>query len=111
MAKGCKKIWKALVGLGFAACGASKIMGINSQEKRFSDLNWSQSNMKIIGGAEVVGATMLACKKTSKLGAFILFAASSCLLATGLKHKRKQELVLDGLGVIVALSVLRQKKK
>lgn len=111
MAKGCKKIWKLFVGLGFAACGASKIMGITSQEKRFSDLNWSQSNMKMIGGAEVAGAAMLACKKTSKLGAFILFASALCLFTTGLIHKRKQELALDGLGIFAALSLFRCKKK
>ncbi|CAI3925177.1 MULTISPECIES: DoxX family protein [Commensalibacter] len=109
MAKPCKKIWRTLVGLGFAACGISKVMGIEIQEKRFSQLNWTQSNMKTIGGAQIAGAALLSCKKTSKLGALLLAASALCLLITGLKHNRKQELAIDGLGIFAALSILFSK--
>lgn len=110
MAKCCKKIFKTLVGLGFAACGTSKVLGASIQEKRFSEMNWSQTNMKIVGGLEVAGASMLLCKKTSKLGALTLLAAATCMFAASLKHKRKQDLALDGVGILAALSLLRCKK-
>lgn len=99
-----------MVGLGFAACGTSKILGAGFQEKKFSEMNWSKSNMKIVGGLEVAGASMLLCKKTSKLGALTLLATVTCLFPTILKHKRKLDLVIDGLGIFAALSLLRCKK-
>ncbi|MDI2090198.1 DoxX family protein [Commensalibacter oyaizuii] len=111
MAKPCKKIWHSLVGLGFAACGISKVMGVDIQEKRFSALNWSESNMKTLGGAQIAGAALLTCKKTSKLGALLLAATALCLFFTGLKHNRKEELAIDSVGVIAALSLLFCKKK
>lgn len=110
MAKPCKKIWRTLVGLGFAACGISKVLGVEIQEKRFSQLNWTQSNMKTIGAAQITGAALLSCKKTSKLGALLLAASALCLFVTGIKHNRKEELVIDGLGVFAALTVLCSKK-
>lgn len=110
MAKPCKKIWRTLVGLGFAACGISKVLGVEIQEKRFSELDWTQSNMKTLGSAQIAGAVLLSCKKTSKLGALLLAASALCLLVTGLKHNRKEELAIDGFGVLAALSLIFCKK-
>ncbi len=110
MAKYCKKIWKAIIGLGFAACGTSKILGASIQEKRFSEMNWSKTNMRLVGALEVTGASMLLCKKTTKLGALIMLASTACLFSASLKHKRKQELALDSVGIFAALSLLRCKK-
>ncbi|CAI3926168.1 unnamed protein product [Commensalibacter communis] len=110
MAKHCKKIWRALVGLGFAACGISKVLGVDIQAKRFAQLNWSESNMKTLGGAQIAGAAMLGCKKTSKLGALLLAGSALCLLVTGFKHNRKEELAIDSFGVLAALSILFSKK-
>lgn len=110
MCKLIRKLFPKLVGLGFAACGISKILGVEIQQKRFSALNWSESNMQILGGAQVAGVAMLTCKKTSRLGALLLAASSLCLFSAGLKHNKQEELIIDSVGILAALSLFFMKK-
>ncbi|WP_338330646.1 hypothetical protein, partial [Commensalibacter sp. Nvir] len=94
-----------------ALCGLSKVFNFNIQAKRFANLGWSTSNMKLLGGTQITGVSMLFCKKTSKLGALLLLSTATCLMMTGLFHKRKKELAFNGIGVLSALALLFCKKK
>lgn len=110
MSKHCKRIWRCLVSMGFAACGVSKLIGIEAQQKRFANIQWSKKDMQVVGGIQLLGASMLTCKKSSKLGALILVATSLCMVTTSIKHEEKKEVPLDIFGFLAALSLLFCKK-
>lgn len=110
MSKKCSCIARSVVGLGYLACGISKLAGLRSQKERFFDWGWKAKDMKLIGVAETTGALLLAAKPTRKIGCVILGATSLCMVISGLLHGDKATALPHAGGFIATLCIFFRKK-
>lgn len=94
-------IWHAIVGIGFAAAGISKLVAVEPQKRLFSSWNWSRQDMQIMGASELVGSALIMTRSTQRLGAALLSASSICLLITELRHG-DDKLVTPRMGMLAA---------
>ena len=94
-------IWHAVVGIGFAAAGISKLVAVEPQKRLFGSWNWSRQDMQIMGASELVGAALIMTRSTQRLGAALLSASSVCLLITELRHG-DDKLVTPRMGMLAA---------
>jgi hypothetical protein len=97
-----------LAGLAIALAGADKLLGQRAYKSFFGDLGWSETEMRQVGGAELLGGLLMALKPTRRLGAGIVIAASARVLGTELKQDvpkaaaARAGLLLAAVGALVA---------
>ncbi len=90
-----------IIGASIVVAGADKLIGDRAYKTMFSDLGWSQDQMRRVGGAEVLGGLLMMVRPTRRLGAAIVIAASATVLAAELQH-RDMKLAAPRGGVILA---------
>ncbi len=89
-----------LAGGSIALAGVDKLMGDRAYETMFSDLGWTQEQMRHLALAEVVGGLLMIPKATRRLGAAVVIAASASVLAAELK-KGQVKLAASRGGVLL----------
>lgn len=94
-------VWHAVVGIGFATAGISKMIAVEPQERLFGSWSWSRRDMQIMGASELLGAALIMTRSTQRLGAALLSASSVCLLITELRHGNDR-LVTPRMGMLAA---------
>lgn len=90
-----------LVGGAVALAGADKLLRSPGYEAMFKHLGWSEAEMQKLGGAEVLGGLLMMLRPTRRLGAAIVLAASTAVLATEIK-KGDMKLAASRGGVLLA---------
>lgn len=76
----------SLVGVGMAVAGADKLAGERSYVRLYRHWGWNRQQMRLAGAAEVAGGTMMAFRRTRRLGGAILAGASVTQLTAELAH-------------------------
>ena len=95
-----------LAGASIALAGADKLLGDRAYKDMFSQLGWSQDQMRQVAGAEVLGGLLMIPRLTRRLGAAIVIAASGSVLAAELKHGEVKLAASRGGVLLTALAAL-----
>ena len=95
-----------LAGGSIALAGVDKLVGDRAYKTMFSDLGWTESQMRQVALAEVLGGALMVPKLTRRLGAAIVVAASASVLAAELKHGQVKLAASRGGVLLTALAAL-----
>ena len=98
--------WFALLGLGFAAAGVNKLIGVRGYDKLARHWGWSRDSMRTLGGVEFAGGLMVATPATRRLGGALLSATSAYVLATELQNHNEELGFARGGLLLAALTAL-----
>lgn len=93
-----------LLGLSFAAAGASKLADQQGYRQLFRRWGWSTREMQLVGLAEIAGGCLVAVPATRRLGAAVLTATSGTVLAAELRHSDGEEGAARAALLLAALS-------
>jgi uncharacterized membrane protein YphA (DoxX/SURF4 family) len=94
--------WFKLLGIGFAAAGASKLFRLRPQQELFASWGWPEDVMKIVGGLELAGAVLLVGRRGRVIGGATLAATSVAVLAAEIENENK-ELIPMRAGMLAAV--------
>ena len=98
--------WFALLGLGFAAAGVNKLIGVPGYDKLAKHWGWSRQNMRTLGAVEFTGGLLVATPVTRRLGGAVLSATSAYVMAVELQHRDEQLSLARGGLLLAAMTAL-----
>ncbi len=95
-----------ITGASIAIAGADKLIGDRAYKSLFSDLGWSQADMRKVGAGEVLGGLLMVLKPTRRLGGAIVFAASTTMLLAEIKRGDPKLAAPRGAVLLAALGAV-----
>ncbi len=98
--------WFALLGLGFAAAGVNKLIGVRGYDTLARHWGWPRASMRRLGGIEFAGGLMVATPATRRLGGALLSGTCAFVLATELQNHDEQLGFARGGLLLAALTAL-----
>ena len=98
--------WFALLGLGFAAAGVNKLIGLGGYDRLAKHWGWSRQNMRSLGAVEFTGGLLVATPPTRRLGGALLSATSAYVMATELQNSDEGLSLARGGLLLAALTAL-----
>jgi uncharacterized membrane protein YphA (DoxX/SURF4 family) len=93
-----------LLGLSFAAAGASKLVDQRGYDKLFHRWGWSTREMQLVGLSEIVGGLLVASPRTRRIGATMLTATSGTVLSAELRRGDGEMASARGAMLLAALA-------
>ena len=96
------------LGSAIAVAGGDKLAGEGSYKRMFHGLGWSQSDMRLVALAEVVGGALMIPRATRRLGGALVTAVSAAVLNSEFRDSdtrlagARALVLLIGLGAMLA---------
>jgi hypothetical protein len=95
-----------VAGASIALAGVDKVFGNRAYEGMFKHLGWSKADMRKLGGMEVLGGLLMVLRPTRRIGAAIVLAASTAVLAAEIQQGDVKLAVSRGGVLLTALAGL-----